>query len=131
MKRVTIIKNNTSTYTDFESEERLNAWLEKHIAKNTFGLPERPEMALNEESGELEATGVTLPAEYSIVIEDISAQLEQDAINSEALAFLAESDWKRQRHLSQKALEIPTSLSEAEYLAMEQECQDARNRIVK
>jgi hypothetical protein len=59
------------------------------------------------------------------------ADKEQEQVNAEALAFLAEQDWKRQRHISQKALGIPTSMSEDEYLAMEQACQDARNRIVR
>jgi hypothetical protein len=36
---------------------------------------------------------VQVPAEYSIVVEDISAQLEQEAINAESKAFLASTDW--------------------------------------
>ena len=64
MKQAKIIKNNVVTNIgQFETEKELNSWLSKHIAKNTFGLPERPELVLNEETGELVETGVILPAE--------------------------------------------------------------------
>jgi phage gp36-like protein len=36
---------------------------------------------------------VKLKAEYTIEIEDITAQVAQDAINAEALAYLASTDW--------------------------------------
>lgn len=52
------------------------------------GLPERPEL---DEMGE--PTGVMLPAEYTVEIEDITAQVAQEAINAEALAYLASTDW--------------------------------------
>jgi hypothetical protein len=53
-----------------------------------WGLPERPE--LDEEGKE---TGVILPTEYTVEIEDITAQVAQEAINAEALAYLASTDW--------------------------------------
>ena len=34
-----------------------------------------------------------LPAEYTISIEDITAQVAQEAVNAEALAYLASTDW--------------------------------------
>lgn len=36
---------------------------------------------------------VKLKAEYTVEIEDITAQVAQEAINSEALAYLASTDW--------------------------------------
>ena len=36
---------------------------------------------------------VKLKAEYTIEIDDITAQVAQDAINAEALAYLASTDW--------------------------------------
>jgi hypothetical protein len=36
---------------------------------------------------------VKLKAEYTVEITDISQQLEQERINNEALAYLAETDW--------------------------------------
>lgn len=34
-----------------------------------------------------------IPATYKLVIEDISAQVQQEQINTESLKFLAETDW--------------------------------------
>lgn len=56
--------------------------------ESCFGLPERPEL-----DSEGNPTGVILPAEYTIEIEDITAQVEQQKINEEALAYLASTDW--------------------------------------
>ena len=53
------------------------------------------------------------------------------AESAAALKFLAETDYKAIRHIGQKALEIATSMSEAEYLALEQERQAAREKVVK
>ena len=38
-------------------------------------------------------TMVKLKAEYTIEIEDITAKVEQEKINAEALAYLASTDW--------------------------------------
>jgi|688.fasta_scaffold763832_2 hypothetical protein len=96
----------------------------------SFGLPERPELALNEETGEMEPTGVILPAEYTIEIEDITAQIEQENINAEAKKFLGDSDWKVIRHQDQKALGIATSLTDEEFMALLNERQLQRQRVV-
>lgn len=78
MKKIVIIKNNIQTNSAiFDSIEELNEWKEYHIINNTFGLPERPETILNE-NGEMIETGNNLPAEYQIVIEDISSQIEYE-----------------------------------------------------
>lgn len=61
----------------------------------------------------------------------VQAAQEQAQINAQSMAFLSECDWKRQRHISQKALGIATSLSDEEYLTMEAACQAAREAIVK
>ncbi len=130
MKQATISKNGFMTNRgQFETQEELDAWLSGHIEKNTFGLPERPELILNEETGEMEPTGVILPAEYTIEIEDITSQIEQEKINAEAKKFLSDSDWKCQRHADQKALGILPSLSEEEFQALLLARQEARNRI--
>jgi hypothetical protein len=57
--------------------------------------------------------------------------MDQEAINKEALEFLAASDFKVLRHIRQKALEQELSLSEEDYLALEQQRADAAARIVK
>jgi hypothetical protein len=46
------------------------------------------------------------------------------------LEFLRSTDWKVLRHIRQKALGVPTSLTEEEYLSLEQQRQAAAARIV-
>lgn len=50
-------------------------------------------------------------------IDKIAAQ----AASKEHLRFLSTTDWKVMRHIREKALGIPTSLSDAEYLDLELE----------
>jgi hypothetical protein len=62
-----------------------------------------------------------------------AADLEKKEIekqNIPILEFLSSSDWKVLRHLRQKTLGIATSLSEEEYLELENQRQDAANRII-
>jgi hypothetical protein len=65
------------------------------------------------------------------LIEPVNAKLSQDAINAEAQAFLSATDFKVMRHIRQKALGQELSLSEEEYLALEQQRSDAAASIVK
>lgn len=58
------------------------------------------------------------------------AQKEQETQNGVEREFLNRSDWKVLRHIRQKALGIPTSLSDAEYLQLEQQREAAAARIV-
>ncbi len=48
-----------------------SAWIAECVANNYWGLP----------------------GEYTVEIEDILAQVEQEQINAEALAYLASTDW--------------------------------------
>jgi len=87
MKRVKI--TNKSGVVGWCAElENPTEWISECIASNAWGFPERPEIdsAGNE-------TGVILPAEYIIEIEDITNEVEQQKNNSDALAYLAETDW--------------------------------------
>ena len=64
--------------------------------------------------------------DYSIEV------LEQVAKNEEIKQnknYLDSTDWMVLRHIRQKALGVPTSLTEAEYLALEQKRADAAARI--
>lgn len=90
------------------------------IAKATqvCGLPERPEL-----DADGNPTGNILPAEYTIEIEDITAQVEQERINQEALAYLAATDWMVIRAQEDASKPVPSEVAEAR--------QQARNRIVK
>jgi len=58
----------------------------------------------------------------------ITAQKEK--LNGVEREFLNSTDWKVLRHLRQKALNVPTTMSESEYLALEQQRQAASARIV-
>lgn len=58
------------------------------------------------------------------------AIIERQNINAEAANFLVSTDWKIIRHIGQKALTVETSLTDEEYLALEQQRQEARQRIV-
>lgn len=72
MIQISIIKESKVTnQASFPSQEEAQAWLSSHEGMGTFGSPES----------------------YSVEIVDISAQLEQEAINAAALKLLAESDW--------------------------------------
>ena len=57
-------------------------------------------------------------------------QKEQDILNAVEREFLNSTDWKVMRHLRQKALGEPTSLTEEQYLELEQQRSDAAGRIV-
>ena len=61
------------------------------------------------------------------------AEMETQAISekekAEARQFLNQSDWKILRHIRQRALGIELSLSEEEYLALEQQRAEAAAKI--
>jgi hypothetical protein len=86
MKKVKVTRLNGSVSA--AQMENPNAWIAEGIAGNWWGLPERPEL---DDMGQ--PTGVILAAEYTIEIEDITAQVAQEAINADALAYLAATDW--------------------------------------
>ena len=57
-------------------------------------------------------------------------QKERDVLNAVEREFLNSTDWKVMRHLRQKALGEPTTLTEEQYLELEQQRSDAASRIV-
>jgi hypothetical protein len=60
----------------------------------------------------------------------ITAEKEQYRLNGIEREFLNSTDWKILRHLRQKALNVPTTLTDAQYLELEQQRQAAAARIV-
>ena len=54
-------------------------------------------------------------------------QIEKDNIKHKE--FLSSTDWMVLRHIRQKALAIPTSLTEAEYLELEEQRQTAASSV--
>ena len=95
---------------DFQAEEA-EPKLSELLSSGVCGLPERwvlhkdePMAEAYDEADVLEERivdgldgashkEVKLKAEYLVEIEDISAQVEQERINAEALAYLASTDW--------------------------------------
>jgi hypothetical protein len=60
----------------------------------------------------------------------ITAQRAADIVNGQEREFLNSTDWKILRHIRQKALNIATSLSDEEYIQLEQQREAAAARIV-
>lgn len=60
--------------------------------------------------------------------ESAAKQLEID--NAKKRSFLSSTDWKVMRHNRQKALGIATTLTEDEYISLENERQEAANGII-
>jgi len=60
----------------------------------------------------------------------LAAQRATDVANGQEREFLNSTDWKILRHIRQKALNITTSLSDAEYIQLEQQREAAAARIV-
>lgn len=70
-------------------------------------------------------TGSVVPVDTAIL-----SQKEQEKLNAVEREFLNSTDWKVMRHIRQKALGIPTSLTEEQYIELEQQRQAASARIV-
>lgn len=68
------------------------------------------------------------PQEY---IDTLTANEAQRKINAEKREFLNNTDWKVMRHIRETALGQPTTLSDAEYLQLEQDRADAAAAIVE
>lgn len=110
MKKVTI-KNLAGVQTHGAQMEDPTAWIAECVASNAWGLPERIVLHKDEPGAESyddadvleeeirpnldgsEQKWVKLKAEYTVEIEDITDQVAQQAINAEALAYLASTDW--------------------------------------
>lgn len=65
------------------------------------------------------------------VLDQIKQKQDADKKNRTLLKFLADTDWKVLRHIREKALNLPTSLSDSEYIALEKFRHDAATEITK
>ena len=73
MKMISINREGRLTnQAKFDTEEKASGWLNSCLAKNKFGLPERPELGENGKE-----TGKILPAEFEVVIEDYETPVEE------------------------------------------------------
>jgi len=136
MIKVSILKDSVITNQgSFETQEAANEWLSHHEGMKSFGEPaqtiqQQVELspAVIAEDGSVLQEAVTeiqevhIPGSYEVEILDITSQLAQEAINAEALAFLASTDW-----LITKQVETGIACPEE----IKAERQAARDRIVK
>lgn len=70
--------------------------------------------------------------EDGVLVEDSDkkAEVQLQKQSQISLKFLNETDYKVIRHLGQKALGINTSMTEQEYLELEQQRQEARDKVL-
>lgn len=91
MKKLNISKNNEVVQSVmFEDEQIMNDWIEMLAETKAWGSPEINEEILNE-NGEI--TTNSTPAEYEVLIEDCTAEVEQERINKEAKDYLVKTDY--------------------------------------
>jgi hypothetical protein len=64
------------------------------------------------------------------VASSVTTEKEQHRLNGVEREFLNSTDWKILRHMRQKALNVPTTLTDAQYIELEQQRQAAAARIV-
>lgn len=76
-------ENKLTNQAQFSTMEELNSWLEREIANGSFGKSAHEEIIFDETGKELEV--IQHPAEYTIEIEDISAQHAQEELKKEML----------------------------------------------
>jgi hypothetical protein len=136
MIQVSVKRNGQITnQASFPTMEEAQAWLAHHEGMKSFGQPKQViqqqielSPAILAEDGSvlqeavIEMKEVELAGNYEVEVLDITSQLEQEKINTEALAFLAATDW-----MVIRAMERGENLS-AELKA---ERQAARDRIVR
>jgi hypothetical protein len=130
MKKLSITKSGVLTnQASFETQEELDAWLNKHIGMGSFGAPRYETQSVeivpstqDEEGTELtpavfEDQQVEInPTGYEVSVVDISAQLEQEAVNAAALKYLSETDWLILRELD-SGIPCPTDIKSARQTA--------------
>lgn len=116
MKRV-IIRNLDGVQTHGAEMYDPQPWIDDCVANDYWGKGERLEIG---EDGE--PTGIIFPAEYTIEIQDIAAEVEQERINREALEYLASTDWLIIRELD-AGIPCPADVKQARA--------EARSRIVR
>ena len=75
--------------TGYSAEQVAEAYDEADVLAEEI----REAVPATEEAPAVTQKWVQLKAEYTIEIEDITAQVSQQAVNAEALAYLASTDW--------------------------------------
>lgn len=120
IKKQDVVTNSATFLTLEEGQE----WLSRHEGMGTFGAKastreisvEIAPAVIDEEGTELVPALVETRTEeipgYVVVIEDLTAKLEQDKINAEAKALLDSTDWMVIRQLETGTL-VPQDVLDA------------------
>lgn len=102
MKQINIIKNGQTTHSCSALEDEALAWLSRHEGMGTSGQAassyqqETSPAVLDEAGNEISPAQyetVQVPADYTVEITDITAQLAQQEINAVAKAYLVATDY--------------------------------------
>lgn len=103
MIQISIYRNNKLTnQAQFETQQEADAWFEREKANHSFGKPageyEINSLSVEELFTELsrrEENGIyiTIPDQFEVMVNDVTDASQQEAINLEARAYLAETDW--------------------------------------
>ncbi len=88
-------------------------------------------LIITEKTHYFDTTSLQVVAKLQTVIDQQIADDAQRAINAEKRSFLESTDWKVMRHMREKALGQPTTLTDQEYLDLEQDRADAAAAIVE
>lgn len=138
MIKVTV-QNNKNQYfeANFSSENEATEWINIQVEKQSWGKPDRwisfifePDQGYTETREIEDKIEYFYPCEYQIEIKDTSLELQLKAESDEALKFLNETDYKILRHNGQLALGIATTMTHSQYLALEQQRQAARAKVI-
>lgn len=148
MYKINIIKNNMITNSaQFTTEQLCLNFLNSNTLINAFGKNLRevyPMFNSNEYSEDIsnaisqrteiidsnEVIIYTLPADYTYEILDITLQHQAEQESCQALQRLVSTDYKVLRHIRQQALNIPTTLTQEEYLTLEHQRNDASLKVI-
>jgi len=114
MYKIKILKNEIETHgASFETMELANAWLDQGKLIEWWGKPEQIELDLDGVP-----TGNVIPAEYTVIIEDITAQIEKEkALEKSKLALALGADLVAEIRL----ININKNMSAETYLALIQD----------
>ena len=74
---------------------------------------------------------VITPADYQVIIIDLTHELEVESQTKEALKFLADTDWLCMRHANERDMGMTTTLSNDDYFELLEQRQEARDKVVR
>lgn len=140
MLKYEVIKNGKVIHSGRANlEKEIQEQLKPYYEHKTFGEPEKiiqslvSEAIVDEETGEIIQAemyeNIVIPAEYKIVITDITEELKQQDEKIKAKEFLDSTDWLVLKYLRHQALGRSPSMTEVNYLELERQRQEAADKL--